>query len=671
MSRHTTACLLLLAGCAEPLPEAYEGTAVRFDQAAAEQGGDDFYAYPYPSDVRLNARGGPPLKDLPHVAEVGQVLALAQTAGDLQGFPVTPVAWFQLDGDVAPRSPDDVVPARADAPLLWVDIDPDSPTRGALVPLVAQTLEPDPYVPEHVLAVAPVPGFVLRAGTLHAVVVMRSLGDAAGAELGAPAAFVAALRGEAGGPAAEGMAALRETLELLEVDPEGVASAAVFTTADAVQTLHALSEQVRDRYDLTIDDLALTERSPGLPGYCELRGTMTVPEFQEGRPPFNTQGLFAFEGDTLVEQRTTRVPVVVAVPHGLMPAGGWPLALYFHGSGGLADQLVARGPRPQGGENAVGFGPSHVLAARGFASAGAALPVNPERVEGASSFAYLNFNNLAAFRDTFRQGAIEQRLLLDALLDLTVPASALDGCPGPTLPPGASGFTFDGRQVVAMGQSMGGMYTNIIGAIEPRIRAVVPTGAGGHWSRFILLTELLGPGVAEGLLRTLVQVPEGVPLTFLHPALHTGQTAWEPSEPMIYTPRLARRPLDGHPVRPIYEPVGLGDSYFPAPVFDAMALAYGNTQVGEEVWPEMQAVLALDGRDGVVQPPVTDNRRSEDGTPYTGVVVQSAGDGYSDPHVVFVQVEEILHQWGCFLESFRLTGSATVVPGGKALDPCE
>ena len=47
--------------------------------------------------------------------------------------------------------------------------------------------------------------------------------------------------------------------------------------------------------------------------------------------------------------------------------------------------------------------------------------------------------------------------------------------------------------VFAQGQSMGGMYTNLISAVEPRIRAAVPTGAGGYWSHFILITPLI-PG---------------------------------------------------------------------------------------------------------------------------------------------------------------------------------
>ena len=62
--------------------------------------------------------------------------------------------------------------------------------------------------------------------------------------------------------------------------------------------------------------------------------------------------------------------------------------------------------------------------------------------------------------------------------------------------------------------------------------------------------------------------------------------------------RLGRRPLPGAPVHHVYEPVGMGDSYFPIDVYDAAALSYGNEQAGTTVWPSMQDALTLDALAG-------------------------------------------------------------------------
>ena len=285
---------------------------------------------------------------------------------------------------------------------------------------------------------------------------------------------------------------------------------------------------------------------------------------------------------------------------------------------------------------------------------------------GAGDYDYLNLANPKAFRDTFRQGVIEQRLYLDALLALEIPADVLLACEGAALPEGATAFRFAAEPVLAMGQSMGGMYTNIVGAVEPRIGAVVPTGAGGYWSHFILLSTQIDnlPTLLQRVLRTSED------LSHLHPALHLLQTAWEAAEPLVFMPRRGHDPLPGHPVRSDYEPVGRDDSYYPIGVYDAVVLAYGHPQAGDEVWPSMQERLALADLDGIVPYPVAQNLTSLTGERFTGVVVQYAGDGWSDPHEIFVYLEEVRYQYGCFFESFRATGVATVPAPAPLGTPC-
>jgi hypothetical protein len=217
-----------------------------------------------------------------------------------------------------------------------------------------------------------------------------------------------------------------------------------------------------------------------------------------------------------------------------------------------------------------------------------------------------------------------------------------------------------------MGQSMGGMYANMIGATDARLVGLVPTGAGGLWSFMILDSELFAS--FEGFIPVLFGTDQQ--LTFLHPGLHLLELAWEPAEPLVYMPRLARRPLPGHPVRPIYEVVGEHDKYFSTTLYDAVALAYGHEQAGSEVWATMQPALALAGLDGLEPYPVHANVMADDGTPYTGVVVQYADDGILDGHNVAFQLDEVKYQYGCFLATLLQDGVGVVPAPAPLGTPC-
>ena len=683
-------------------PDAAAPSSLVFDLGADLADTAHFYDLPYPSDLRLNAANAPDLRGMPYAVNARAVVSgLLEIAQQRPRFPVLPVAYFRFTEDVAPQMEQTPFPATGAAPVMLIDVDPMSPERGARVPVVAAALPEDPYTPAHTLAVAARPGFVLRGNRRYAFVVMRSLLDAQGRPLAPNAAFEA-LKQPTAPSGARAMAAhalyapLWETLRTANVSVDAVAAATVFTTGDVVADTAALGDRVVQRFDVRFDNLrvAAGDSAAAHPRYCTLTATVTMPQFQRGAPPFDTEGLFDVGADGVPREQTyamlpnyARVPVTLTLPRRAMPTGGFPLAVYFHGSGGRSDAIVNRGTwRPQSpthpctpetsdtwngvtGCFTPGEGPAHVLGARGFGMANAAMPVNPERLPGAGETAYLNLTNLKAFRDTFRQGVMEQRLLIEALGGLRIPASVVAGCEGVTLPAGATEARYDLSRLIAQGQSMGGMYTNLISATEPAIRASIPTGAGGFWGYFILRTSLV-PGAAT-LLRTLLGTQAR--LSFMHPALSLLETAWEPAEPIVYMPRIARDPLPGHPVRPIYEPAGQGDSYFPTEVYDAVALAYGHQQAGAEVWPTMQPALTLGGLGGLVRYPVANNRMGGAmRTPYTGVVVQYAGDGVYDPHALYTQLDAVKYQYSCFADTFVRSGTAQVLdPSGRAPDaPC-
>jgi len=634
-------------------------TAV-FDLAAPIDTPETYWDLPFPSDLRIAASGAPDTVGFPNPRDVPILRGLLSSVDARRGWSTMPVIYFKFSAPIPAYDLENLIAPIEGAPALLIDIDPGSDELGSRFPLVAKTLNEDRYVTSNIVALAPRPGLVLRASTKYAVVLRQ--GFAPGF---APAADFATLRdggvpdGDRGAAAAALYADLWPALEEWNIDDAIIAT--VFTTSDEVSRLHARSEAVRIAHPVAIENLALVSGDT-LDGFCHLSATVTLPQFQTGTAPFNKNGLFVLDGnDVPVAQTEMIVPLTITIPKQPMPSAGWPLFQFFHGSGGVSTGVVDLGYSPTSADlPELGKGPGFVVARHGIAAASAAMPVNPERLQGAAETEYLNINNLAAFPYTFQQGVLEQRLILDALLDLEIPQLTLAGCTVPA--PSGGVHKFDATKLTAGGQSMGGMYTNMVSAIEPRIGAVVPTGAGGFWNLMILQTATV-PG-ARDILATSLGI-EDTDLAFVHPGLMALGLGWEIAEPMAFMSRISHRPLPDMPSRHVYEPVGKDDVYFPIAVYDAAALAYGNHQAGEVLWPSMQDALSADGLDGLVSYPVSGNRDGK-----TRVVVQYESDGLIDSHYIYRQLEAVKHQYGCFLATYLRDGVPIVDAPGTLDTPC-
>lgn len=634
---------------------------------------ETFFDAPWPSDLRLNADGTPDLTGYPAVSGIAVVEGLLRIADERRAFPTIPVASFRFTAPLAEAISTDVIPAQTDSSVLLFNVDADSPDYGVLIPTVAITQASDLWTGENLLSVAPRPGFILRPETTYAFVIRTTFNDASGDPLVVNEALATLAAdgtpsGARGADAAALYAPMWATLDTLGVPRDSVAAATVFSTSDAVRESHELSNRVLDAETIALDTLRL-DPTDGTDHerYCELIAQVELPQYQRGTPPFNTEGTFEIGDDGLpIEQRRETALVHLAIPKQPMPDDGYPLLVYFHGSGGTANEPIDRSPIAADGSQPRGQGPAHVVAEHGIATLGTSLPLSPDRLPEASAIEYLNLGNLSATRDTFRQGMIEQRLMIRLMREIEIDPATLAGCDGPELPAGETMYRFDADHFMGMGQSMGGMYTNLIGAIEPTLEALVPTGAGGHWSYFITVTSLIG-GLPR-LLATVLRVPQAN-ISFLHPSLHLLALGWEPAEPFVSMPRVSRRPLEGFPARSVYEPVGEDDEYFPIEVYDAAVLAYGHPQAGDEVWPSMQPALALDGLDGIRSYSITNNLTSENGETYTGIVAQYAPD-FTNGHYIYMQLEDVRYQWSCFLRTVLDTGVGVVPAPAPLGTPC-
>lgn len=664
--------LLLTLGCpaAEPPPspdppDPLPGVQVRFALGADLSAPGAFYDAPWPSDLRRHPDGTIDVEGYPmppdHVRG-GQLLTALRGA---PGFAAFPTLRFRLDAPAPRLHPDDgVLPLGWDAPALLARV--DGPGAPELVPVVAQTLDVDDWTPSNVVALQPAPGFVLQGGARYVAVLQRHLAQP---ELGASALLRMVLAeeefaelNEIHSGARSHFAPVRDLIDAGSLARDAVAAVAVFTPRDVVVETADRQEQVREQHTAAIEGLALDpDDGADHERYCELRGTIELPQFQDGTPPFDDGGFWVEDGGGAVVQRTDTAPVTITLPRTPAPSDGYPVVVYLHGTSGSSREVVDRGPVAEAeGERAAGLGPAHVLAGRGIAAVGMAHLLVEERLGESIDRPYLNLDNLAAYPGTWQQGMSDVRLLLDALGALDIPAAALDGCNG------AEPGPLDTSRLALMGQSAGAHLATEVAATDPRARAVVPTGSGGFWAELLAGGSRVGgpPELFALLLSTEVE------LTTLHPGLALLTAAWEPAEPMVFAPRLGVRPLDGMGPKHLFVPASLDDGYFPEPIYDAMAVAYGVERAGPTLWASMDEGLELAGLRTDLPYPVGDNRETS-GVPWTGVVAQWAGDGLWDSHSVFSQIPPLMQQYGCFLAG-ALDGEASVAaPGSEEDDACE
>ncbi len=292
-----TACAALL-GCGGDDTLA---TVALFDVEADLTNPEQFFQRPFPSDLRLTAKGQPDLAGFPNPENNDVVAGLLTVAADRPGWPVIPTAYFRFSAPLRQLDSSDVVMPAAGAPYLLIDLDEPS----SAYPTVALTLTKDNYVPENLIAVAAAPGFVLHPNRRYAFILTRAMLDSRGLPVAADSAFAHLRDGFA--PQSPAEQALADALTPLwpALDSQGVArantiAATVFTTGDVVADLAAMGDKVRAKHTVTIDDLKVDPDDGATHArFCELIGSVSFPQFQQGTPPFDEQGLFDIAADVL------------------------------------------------------------------------------------------------------------------------------------------------------------------------------------------------------------------------------------------------------------------------------------------------------------------------------------------------------------------------------------
>ncbi len=638
MKAHLLATLLLLVGCGTPPPPpptAGPSVTALYDDTP---GRADFFALPWPSDARtVVGADGKRRLDLGGFTNPGGIIATyLKTIGDepLGGFGTNAAAYFRFDGAIDPATlpGDPAASVAAGASAFIADVTPSSPTYGKRTPVrVRFSADFGNFIGPNWLALLPEPGFPLRESTTYAAVLTDGLRGAAGEPVIADKRYHDALP--------QGAAAA------IGIDAAHVVSATVFTTQDATSIMKALRDAVYAQAPApTVADFAFIESVPHV--YDHFEGTYEAPNFQEGDPPyFNTGGRIHLGADGKPQVvRTEKLRFAVTIPQADMPAAGWPVVIYAHGTGGSYTTFIDDG---EGADAAnISDAAGNLITHMAMISIDQVLHGPRDPTMSDPDLTFFNFNNIVAARDNAKQGGLDDFQLLRLVKGFSVDAAPKTGKP----------IKFDPSKIYFKGHSQGGLTGPLFLAFEPEVKGAVLSGAGAN-----LVLALLGKTEPKNI-PMLVAALLNEPVDEFHPFLGLLQTFLESSDPGNYARRFFREPPPGQAPKSIFHSLGIVDHYTPIPTIKAFTLAMGTQPVG--LMAEPIPDLPLTGLTwGTV--PLASNVA---GGAATGVLCEyrvptnASGDEIYDGHFVVSDDPDAIRQSNAFLGTQATTGVAHLIP---------
>jgi hypothetical protein len=428
---------------------------------------------------------------------------------------------------------------------------------------------------------------------------------------------------------------LRDYLAHAAIDPLTILDATVFTVGDILGPMRELAAQVEATDAPT--SKSWVRCGPGFvspcpqatgnracgelsPDYDEYHALITLPVFQAGTPPY-------FASGGRIEKTVVRkedVCLALSVPRAAMPATGWPLVIYAHGTGGSFRSHL---------RSEVAGALAHVTTSAGTVRM-AVLGIDqvehgPRRGDSqlTPDVLFFNFSNLEAARGNPLQGAADQLSLTRFAASLAFDAATPGGCP----------IRVDPQALVFWGHSQGAFEGSIALPFADRISAAVLSGNGASLGD-ALVAKSKPVNIAAALPFLLggdAELDSSMTLRgqSLHPAL-TLVTQWlDPADPLHFARPAARSPLaTGHP-RQLFQPYGLGDSYAPPITLRQYAVAAGLDQAPPDPSAARPDDLGLEPQPGAVQGNFTAGPLS-----YTLVVRQYGPAAGRDGHFVAVEV---------------------------------
>ena len=537
-------------------------------------GDGDFYRLPFPNDVRMSG-GKISLKG--HPSPGSDLLGfdvVARYLGDLEatvdGFSTFPTVYFRFSAGV-----DIGGTFKAKDAIQLLDItDAKNPVPQSYY--WSATTARNNYICNNWLGLKIPGGQTLTPGHTYAVVIASSVRDTGGKPIQVASDFTALLGASAPSDATLAAAWTKYAPLRAWAAASGTATSSILVAAQfTVGHPNAIGAKLASAVAATTAPTAASwircgdKPSPcpqatgdracpatADPSFDELHALVSLPIFQKGTEPYETPtdgGDFVLAADgTPQVQRTEAVCMALTVPKGTMPAAGWPLVVYAHGTGGsfrshINESVAAREAKQ--GIAVLGIDQVEHGTRRGTSMS------SPDDL-------FYNFANPLAARGNPLQGAADQMSLVRfaSTLDLVMAQSPTGGIikVGP---------------VAFWGHSQGATAGGIALPYTAGVLGAVLSGEGAS-----LEDALVNKTNPVNIAAVLPVVLEDSSVDAMHPVLALLQNDLGLVDPLNHAGALVTKPLDAAHQKHVFQPYGQGDTYAPPVTEGIFAAAAGLTE---------------------------------------------------------------------------------------------